>query len=207
MLNNNVSSALNKKTVRLLNMSSLQDRIRLALSRARINASALAKRAQVSRGTVSLWVNGPTQTIEGDNLVRAAKVLGVDTHWLATGEGVPHQDEPPGAEEPRASYEVISARPIGQLLDTLRGEISLQPRVIINSVAQLITAFIHETNPETRAEIIEAISRLLPDEPKPPPAIEHSGVREKPRSLPRPQSEEEHVHGNVNKGQPKKLKK
>jgi len=202
MLNNNVSSTLNNNIVRLLNMSSLQDRIGFALSSARINASTLARLAQVSRGTVSLWVNGPTQTIEGDNLVRAAKVLGVNTHWLATGEGVPHPGKPLGAEERRATYEVTSPTPIGQLLDTLRGEISLQPRVIIDSVAQLITAFIHETNPETRAEIIEAISRLLPDDPKPPTAIEQS----EDRRLPRPKSEIEHVYGNATSGKPRKQK-
>lgn len=203
MLNNNASSTVNSKPVRLLNMSSLQDRIGLALTHARINASTLAKRAKVSRGAVSLWVNGPTQTIEGDNLTRAAAALGVDTHWLATGEGLPFSDEPMKAEEPAVTYGILTPTNVAELLDALRNEISLQPRVIIDSVTQLITAYIHEQNPETRSEIIEAISRLLPEEEKPPPAIEHSGAR---RRLPPPKSEVEHVYGNANSNKSRKHK-
>lgn len=55
-----------------------------------MNASELARKANVSRATVSLWLNGQTQQLEGENLTRAASALGVDAHWLATGEGTAH---------------------------------------------------------------------------------------------------------------------
>lgn len=164
MLNKNVSSTVNKEALRLLNMSSLQDRIKLALGHARINASTLAKRAKVSRATVSLWVNGPTQTIEGDNLTRAATVLGVGAHWLSTGEGVPFPDEEPlRAESPQASYSPSGggADSITGLLETLRDEINQQPEVVRNCVAQLITSYLIDHNPDTRSQAADAIRRLV----------------------------------------------
>jgi transcriptional regulator with XRE-family HTH domain len=163
MLNKNVSSTVNKEALRLLNMSSLQDRIKLALGHARINASTLAKRAKVSRATVSLWVNGPTQTIEGDNLTRAATVLGVNAHWLSTGEGVPFSDEdPPRAESPQASYNLgPGGDSITVLLETLRDEINQQPEVVRNCIAQLITSYLIDHNPDIRSQAADAIRRLV----------------------------------------------
>lgn len=163
MLNKNVSSKVNKEAIRLLNMSSLQDRIKLALGHARINASTLAKRAKVSRATVSLWVNGPTQTIEGDNLTRAATVLGVGAHWLSTGEGVPFPDEEtPRAESLQASYNSgTGADSITGLLETLRNEINQQPEVVRNCVAQLIASYLIDHNPDTRSQAADAIRRLV----------------------------------------------
>lgn len=161
MLNNNVSSTVNRKALRLLNMSSLQDRIGLALSRARINASTLAKRAKVSRGTVSLWVNGPTQMIEGDNLTRAATVLGVDSHWLATGEGIPYSDESLRAEQPSPTYEAARSATVSELLEALRKDINPLPEIVRNCVFRLMESYLSDHNQETRAEAAEAIERLL----------------------------------------------
>jgi transcriptional regulator with XRE-family HTH domain len=67
-------------------MSTLQKRIREALKKANMRPIDLANAIGVSRATVSLWVNGPTQKIDGENLTRAARVLGVNAYWLATGE-------------------------------------------------------------------------------------------------------------------------
>lgn len=77
MPNKRKSSTLNNGSFRLLNISSLKDRVRKALDDSNMNAAALARKANVSRGTVSLWLNGQTQQIEGENLTRAASALGV----------------------------------------------------------------------------------------------------------------------------------
>lgn len=162
MLNKKMSSTVNKEALRLLNMSSLQDRIKLALGHTRINASTLAKRAKVSRATVSLWINGPTQTIEGDNLTRAATVLGVDAHWLSTGEGVPFAEAGHRVEEPQAGYSLgAGGDSITVLLETLRDEINQQPEVVRNCVAQLITSYLIDHNPDIRAQAADAIRRLM----------------------------------------------
>jgi len=81
---------------------SLKDRVKSALDAAikagRLrNQAELATRVGISRASVSAWLTGDTQTIEGPNLLKAADALGVDPQWLATGEGQ-------RLEEPRAGY-------------------------------------------------------------------------------------------------------
>lgn len=85
--NKTVSSALNAPLFRILNMQTLERRLRWALERARIKPAELARRARISRGAVSLWMSGGTKSIKGENLSRAAAALAVSPHWLATGEG------------------------------------------------------------------------------------------------------------------------
>lgn len=67
-------------------MNSLQLRINSALKRANMKPIDLARLANVSRATVSLWATGKTKNIGGDRLTRVARALNVDPHWLATGE-------------------------------------------------------------------------------------------------------------------------
>lgn len=68
---------------------SLSTRLRWALDKAGMRASALAVAAKVGRAAVSLWLNGHTQSIDGANLARVARALDVSPLWLATGEGAP----------------------------------------------------------------------------------------------------------------------
>jgi transcriptional regulator with XRE-family HTH domain len=86
------SSTLNTRMFNLLNMekdfSTLSKRIAWRLQECKIkNAATLARLTSVSRGTVSLWLNGTTHEIEGPNLTKLAKVLKCSAHWLQTGEG------------------------------------------------------------------------------------------------------------------------
>lgn len=74
----------------------LKDRLKKALKDAGINQSELALKVGISRASVSGWFTGETKTIEGSNLTKAAEALGVDPHWLATGES--------RAGEARAAY-------------------------------------------------------------------------------------------------------
>lgn len=76
--------------------SALEAAIKLGKIR---NQSDLADRVGISRASVSDWFTGKTQNIEGPNLTKAAAALGVDAHWLATGEQT-HQR----TEEPRTAY-------------------------------------------------------------------------------------------------------
>lgn len=71
-------------------MSTLQDRVNEALSDSGMTKTSLWKCCGVSSGTVSGWVNGPTKVIDGDNLVKAARCLGVNPDWLAEGKGDKH---------------------------------------------------------------------------------------------------------------------
>ena len=67
--------------------STLQDRVKLALKISGKSKTDLWKGCGVSSGTVTTWVKGPNQTISGVNLMNAARILGVNPEWLATGNG------------------------------------------------------------------------------------------------------------------------
>lgn len=69
-------------------MSTLSERLKIALSGPpRKTQAALAKACGIKPPSVSDWMTGKTQSIEGKNLVRAAAFLGVNPKWLATGVG------------------------------------------------------------------------------------------------------------------------
>lgn len=80
-------SKLYNQAVNLLNMSTLQDRLKEALADARISQSELARRVKATRGAVSFWFTGATKELTAENLVAAASALGVNPVWLATGKG------------------------------------------------------------------------------------------------------------------------
>lgn len=75
-------------------MSTLQERMALAKQHyekttgQKFRNTELAKFANVSKVNVGLWVNGPTQELEGSNLVKAAEFFRVSSRWLA-GDNVP----------------------------------------------------------------------------------------------------------------------
>lgn len=98
-----MSTTLNVQTVRLLNMSNLKGRIIEAMVKAGMSQVELSRAADVSRGAVSLWCSGQTKNLAGDNLTRVARALGVDAHWLATGE---HREAKDGfmVSEPSSTY-------------------------------------------------------------------------------------------------------
>jgi transcriptional regulator with XRE-family HTH domain len=66
---------------------SFHSRLQEALIEIGISQSQLARQIGISRGTVSLWLSGSTQLPESQNLTRAAMILGITPHWLATGTG------------------------------------------------------------------------------------------------------------------------
>ncbi len=80
--------------------STLQDRVKLALQISGKSKTDLWKGCGVSSGTVTTWVKGPNQTISGVNLMNAAKILGVNPNWLATGCGEISASSPPNSIEP-----------------------------------------------------------------------------------------------------------
>ena len=47
----------------------------------------LADAVDVSRPAVTQWETGENKMLDGDNLVRVARVLGVTTEWLLYGTG------------------------------------------------------------------------------------------------------------------------
>ncbi len=68
-------------------MKLLSERINKALDHSGIKKIELAKRGKLSRATVSDWSSGKIKSINGDNLMVVADILGVNANWLATGNG------------------------------------------------------------------------------------------------------------------------
>ncbi len=75
-------------------MSTLQERMALAISRyekekgTKFKNTALANFVKTSKQNVGNWVNGPTQKLDGESLLRVAEFFNVDEGWLA-GKNVP----------------------------------------------------------------------------------------------------------------------
>lgn len=79
--------------------TTLQDRVKLALQISGKSKTDLWKGCGISSGTVTTWVKGPNQTISGVNLMKAAKILGVNPDWLASGYGEMQSNLSPEAAE------------------------------------------------------------------------------------------------------------
>jgi transcriptional regulator with XRE-family HTH domain len=86
----------------------------------RITQKALADACGVKPPSVVDWFNGDTKTLDGTNLIAAAKFLRVRPEWLASGDGpmtnnewlvrqdsAPYEDSPPLAPAP--ALDVIEA--------------------------------------------------------------------------------------------------
>lgn len=82
-------------------MKTLQERIEWAFSRKTgAKKNALAKAAGVEPPSVSDWFNGKTLELKGRSAIGAARYLGVNVEWLASGKGRPEdasKEEPPFA--------------------------------------------------------------------------------------------------------------
>lgn len=67
--------------------SGIADRIQQRLDAIGAKAAHLAEHVGVSRGNVSLWLNGDVQHIKPTNLFACAEFLKCDMRWLITGQG------------------------------------------------------------------------------------------------------------------------
>ncbi|RJE69711.1 repressor [Acinetobacter sp. JS678] len=73
-------------------MNTLAERLRYAmevLSPKKIKGVELARAVGVKPPSVSDWLSGKSKTMEGENLLKASKFLGVNPSWLASGNGLP----------------------------------------------------------------------------------------------------------------------
>ena len=65
------------------------------MQKAQISQVTLARRCGVAPSSVHGWLSGKSRFVRGENLLIAAKVLGVSPLWLALGKGPvqPEQDD------------------------------------------------------------------------------------------------------------------
>lgn len=72
----------------------LADRLRKAMSEANMNQKALANAVGVKPPSVNGWLSAKAKFLRGENLLKAAKALGVSDLWLAEGKGPMRLDVP-----------------------------------------------------------------------------------------------------------------
>lgn len=68
-------------------METLADRLKHAMRAAGMNQKQLADAVGVKPPSVNGWLSEKAKFLRGENLLRAAQVLGVSENWLATGQG------------------------------------------------------------------------------------------------------------------------
>lgn len=69
-------------------MTTLKERLEIAMAGPpKISQAAIARACGIKPPSVNDWLSGKTQTIEGSNLLAAAKLLNVSPEWLANGKG------------------------------------------------------------------------------------------------------------------------
>jgi phage repressor protein C with HTH and peptisase S24 domain len=93
-------------------MTTLAERLTVAISRANLTKAELARRVGISAPSVNGWFTGKAKFLRGENLLAAAKALAVDEAWLATGKG---------QMDPKASHRVEEVRPdyfVSPILET-----------------------------------------------------------------------------------------
>lgn len=69
----------------------LSERIRMAMTATGISQIELARACGVKPPSVHGWLTGKAKFLRGENLLLAARALGVSQDWLATGAGNMHQ--------------------------------------------------------------------------------------------------------------------
>ena len=77
-------------------MKTLAERLKYAmeiLPPKKIKGVDLARAVGVRPPSVSDWLSGKSKTMEGENLLKAAKCLNVNPNWLASGIGTPQPIE------------------------------------------------------------------------------------------------------------------
>lgn len=75
-------------------METLADRLRRAMSATGMNQKELAAACGVKPPSVNGWLSEKAKFLRGENLLKAARALGVSQTWLATGKGDMHDSEP-----------------------------------------------------------------------------------------------------------------
>ena len=67
-------------------MQTIAERLEHALKESGMTASELARTIRIRPQAVSQWISGSTKSPSATNLLRAAKVMGVDPDWLIEGK-------------------------------------------------------------------------------------------------------------------------
>lgn len=91
-------------------LKTLAERLRYAmevLPLKKIKGVDLARAVGVKPPSVSDWLSGKSKTMEGENLLKASKFLGVNPNWLASGIGAPTSKDVQNSSNGQAEANVL----------------------------------------------------------------------------------------------------
>lgn len=71
----------------------LSERLKSAMDEAGVSQAELARACGVKPPSIHGWLSGKSKFLRGENLLSAARRLGVEQQWLATGVGPRHSNE------------------------------------------------------------------------------------------------------------------
>lgn len=90
----------------------LSERIKLAMDQAGMSQVDLARACGVKPPSVHGWLSGKSKYLRGENLLQAARALGVRQDWLASGTG-PMRSNDAGSDASETFDENVLPAPIG----------------------------------------------------------------------------------------------
>lgn len=101
-------------------MSSLPERLQIALDLRGMKQTDLARKLNLSRSAISQIMLGKTKSFSAENALKMAKALDINPYWLVLGEGSPEikASGTPTAEATEAA-EMIDQMPRSQRKLTL----------------------------------------------------------------------------------------
>lgn len=129
----------------------LSERLQFAMRRAGLSQAELARACGVKAPSVHSWVSGKSKHIRSQNLLAAAKALGVSQTWLATGKG---SYEPVTCDGCKASPEAISTEACLDKLEILVEHMNDQCR---QDVGKLLDLFVRKPLPLVRQILIQTL--------------------------------------------------
>ena len=71
----------------------LSERLKAAMAEAGVSQAELARACGVKPPSIHGWLSGKSKFLRGENLLSAARALGVEQQWLATGIGPRHPSD------------------------------------------------------------------------------------------------------------------
>ncbi len=129
-------------------MKTLAERLKYAmeiLPPKKIKGVELARVVGVKPPSVSDWLSGKSKSMEGENLLKTAKFLGVNPVWLATGAGKPkmiNEDSSNSLSMIQPNIVEIQNQDIRELVDSLlslesKGKLSQDLIITLKAVISL----------------------------------------------------------------------
>lgn len=124
---------------------------------ARILRSPTSGAMGISVQAVGQVLNGASKTLGAENTLRAARFLGVDAFWLATGEGT--MVAPPSAAEPGAVYGHRGS--LDEALEQIGMALAQVPKPERDAVSQAFAGWAKDGGADHWRSMVRAV--LVPD--------------------------------------------